>query len=64
LAVPRFALQRGARGLRSTINFLLYQWLDAEALKQRARFADHSRETFDATSQRFDKYLLMPTRFQ
>ncbi|WP_341903928.1 acyl-CoA dehydrogenase [Polaromonas sp. YR568] len=34
--------------LRSTIDFLLYQWLDAESLNQRARFADHSRDTFDA----------------
>ncbi|MDO8776908.1 MAG: acyl-CoA dehydrogenase [Burkholderiaceae bacterium] len=34
--------------LRSTVDFLLYQWLDAEALNQRARFAEHSRETFDA----------------
>lgn len=34
--------------LRSTVDFLLYQWLDAEALNQRARFADHSRETFGA----------------
>ncbi|MBT9474786.1 acyl-CoA dehydrogenase [Polaromonas sp.] len=34
--------------LRSTVDFLLYQWLDAESLRQRARFADHSRETFDA----------------
>src|ERR1035437_2021865 len=34
--------------LRSTLDFLLYQWLDAESLSQRARFADHSRETFDA----------------
>ena len=34
--------------LRSTLDFLLYQWLDAPALNQRARFADHSRETFDA----------------
>ena len=35
-------------GLRSTLDFLLYQWLDVEALNQRERFADHSRETFDA----------------
>ena len=28
--------------------FELYEVLDAEALTQRARFADHSRETFDA----------------
>ena len=34
--------------LRSTLDFLLYQWLDAGALNQRERFADHSRETFDA----------------
>ena len=34
--------------LRSTLDFLLYQWLDAESLSQRGRFADHSRETFDA----------------
>ena len=33
---------------RSTLDFLLYDWLDAEALNQRQRFADHSRETFDA----------------
>ncbi len=30
------------------INFLLYEWLDAAALCSRPRFADHSRETFDA----------------
>jgi len=34
--------------LRPTLDFLLYQWLDAEALNQRERFSDHSRETFDA----------------
>ncbi len=34
--------------LRSTLNYLLYHWLDAESLNQRPRFADHSRETFDA----------------
>ena len=34
--------------LRPTLNFLLYQWLDAESLNQRERFTDHSRETFDA----------------
>ncbi|MEY2952234.1 MAG: hypothetical protein RLZZ401_321, partial [Pseudomonadota bacterium] len=34
--------------LRSTLDFLLYQWLDAASLNQRPRFADHSRETFDA----------------
>jgi len=33
---------------RQTLEFLLYQWLDAAALNQRTRFADHSRETFDA----------------
>jgi len=34
--------------LRPTLDFLLYQWLEAESLNQRERFADHSRETFDA----------------
>jgi alkylation response protein AidB-like acyl-CoA dehydrogenase len=34
--------------LRSTLDFLLYQWLDITLLNQRVRFADHSRETFDA----------------
>ena len=30
------------------IEFLLYEWLDAESLTCRDRYADHSRETFDA----------------
>ncbi len=34
--------------LRPTIDFLLYDWLSVEQLNQRERFADHSRETFDA----------------
>jgi alkylation response protein AidB-like acyl-CoA dehydrogenase len=34
--------------LRPTIDFLLYDWLHAESLTQRPRFADHSRETFGA----------------
>ena len=34
--------------LRPTIDFLLYDWLHAARLNERARFADHSRETFDA----------------
>jgi butyryl-CoA dehydrogenase len=34
--------------LRDTVDFLLYDWLQVEALNQRSRFADHSRETFDA----------------
>jgi alkylation response protein AidB-like acyl-CoA dehydrogenase len=33
---------------RSTLEFLLYDWLQAEQLTRRLRFADHSRETFDA----------------
>ena len=32
----------------STVGFLLYDWLQAESLNQRPRFADHSRETFDS----------------
>jgi butyryl-CoA dehydrogenase len=34
--------------LRSTLDFLLYEWLEVSNLQQRERFADHSRETFDA----------------
>ncbi|MDM0013246.1 acyl-CoA dehydrogenase [Variovorax sp. J22P168] len=34
--------------LRPTLDFLLYDWLHAESLAERDRFADHSRETFDA----------------
>ena len=33
---------------RRDLDFMLYEWLDAPALTGRARFADHSRETFDA----------------
>jgi len=35
-------------GLRSTIDYLLYDWLNVESLNKRERFVDHSRETFDA----------------
>jgi len=34
---------------RRDMDFLLYEWLDVEALTGRARYADHARETFDAT---------------
>ncbi|MDD0810049.1 acyl-CoA dehydrogenase [Curvibacter sp. RS43] len=34
--------------LRSSIDFLLYQWLNAPTLSERERFSDHSRDTFDA----------------
>ena len=34
--------------LRTSIEFLLYDWLAVESLNQRPRFADHTRETFDA----------------
>ena len=30
------------------LEFLIYEWLDAELLTARTRFSDHSRETFDA----------------
>ena len=32
---------------RRDIDFLLYEWLGVDELTKRARFADHSRETFD-----------------
>ena len=33
---------------RRDLDFLLYEWLDAENLTRRERFAEHGRETFDA----------------
>lgn len=33
---------------RQDVDFLLYEWLDVEALIQVPRFADHQRETFDS----------------
>src|SRR3954452_8462354 len=40
-AVSRILSQRD-------LEFLLYEWLDVESLTGRDRFAEHSRETFDA----------------
>jgi butyryl-CoA dehydrogenase len=34
--------------LRPTVDFLLHDWLKVGQLSERTRFADHSRETFDA----------------
>ncbi|GAA4752576.1 acyl-CoA dehydrogenase [Gordonia alkaliphila] len=33
---------------RADLDFLLHDWLDVAALTERPRFAEHSRETFDA----------------
>ncbi|MDP9461977.1 MAG: acyl-CoA dehydrogenase [Actinomycetota bacterium] len=33
---------------RRDLDFLLHEWLDVESLTKRARFTEHSRETFDA----------------
>jgi butyryl-CoA dehydrogenase len=33
---------------RRDIDFLLYEWLDVQSLTARERYAEHSRETFDA----------------
>ncbi len=41
-------ISRMTTSLRSTLDFLLYDWLRTESLTARPRFADHSRETFDA----------------
>ena len=35
-------------GFRDTADFLLHDWLKVESLTTRPRFAEHSRETFDA----------------
>ncbi len=48
---------------RRDVEFLLYEWLDVEALCTRPRFADHSRETFDAaldTSAKLAEQLFAP----
>jgi butyryl-CoA dehydrogenase len=33
---------------RRDLDFLLYEWLDVELLTKRPRYAEHSRDTFDA----------------
>lgn len=33
---------------RSTVDFLLRDWIGVESLTSRPRFAEHSRETFDS----------------
>jgi hypothetical protein len=48
--------------LRSTLDFLLYDWLDAQSLTARTRFADHSRETFDAVLDTWSASLARSTR--
>ena len=40
---------------RQTADFLLYDWLRVEALQQRPRFADHSRETFTSVMDTCEK---------
>ena len=48
---------------RRTIDFLLHDWLDVGALASRRRFAEHSRETFDAvldTSERIAREKFAP----
>jgi alkylation response protein AidB-like acyl-CoA dehydrogenase len=48
---------------RRDLEFLLYEWLDAESLTARPRYADHSRETFDAalqTSEQIATDLFLP----
>ncbi|HQR04405.1 MAG: acyl-CoA dehydrogenase [Proteobacteria bacterium] len=48
---------------RRDIEFLLYEWMDTTELIRRARFAEHSRETFDAsldTAERIATELFAP----
>ena len=50
---------------RRDLEFLLYEWLDVEALSSRPRFADHSRETFDGaldTAERIATEFFLPHR--
>ena len=48
---------------RRDLEFMLYEWLDVTALTRAPRFADHSRDTFDAvlnTSERLASELFAP----
>ncbi len=48
---------------RRDLAFQLYEWLDVEALTRRARYSEHSRETFDAaldTAERIATDLFAP----
>ncbi|HZF98844.1 MAG TPA: acyl-CoA dehydrogenase family protein, partial [Pseudoxanthomonas sp.] len=48
---------------RRDLEFLLYEWLDVQALAAAERYADHSRETFDAvldTCERMAEELFAP----
>jgi alkylation response protein AidB-like acyl-CoA dehydrogenase len=50
---------------RRDVEFLLYEWLDVTALCARPRYADHSRETFDAaldTAERIATEVFLPYR--
>ena len=50
---------------RRDLEFLLYEWLDVEALCNRERFSDHSRETFESaieTARRIAVDLFLPHR--
>lgn len=40
---------------RSDLQFLLYDWLHAERLSDRVRFADHTRETFDSALDTYER---------
>lgn len=49
---------------RTTLDFLLHDWLAVTQLTTRERFADHSRETFDAvfdTCERIERSLQQQT---
>jgi butyryl-CoA dehydrogenase len=45
---PPAAIGPNEDPMRKTIDFLLHDWLDVGSLTTRARFADHSRATFDS----------------
>ena len=48
--------------LRPTLDFLLHDWLKVETLTQRPRFADHSRDTFDAVLDTCERIARGPKR--
>ena len=40
--------ERNQMSIRTSLDFLLYDWLQVANLNERLRFSDHSREAFDA----------------
>ena len=51
---------------RRDLEFMLYEWLDAEALTTAGRYGDHGRGTFDAVLETYERIAtdLFATHYQ